>query len=148
MNEIFGIVKKYAGEIIAKNADIPQEKKEIAVETTTESINEGLKKYLNPSNIAGLAGMLSGKGDTGSSGIMDTLQKSLIGSLTNKAGLSSQASSGIASALLPMIIKSISGKMNDPANKTFDVESLINAFSGKGQGEGHGILESISHLFK
>lgn len=127
-NEIFGIVRKYTNDVINKNPDIPDEKKELAVETITETINDGIKKYLNPSNIIELAETLSDRRPTGNDIIISTLQDSVVNSLSNKVGLDSHISSGIASALISIIVNDISGKMNDPENKNFNMESLIEPF--------------------
>lgn len=148
INEIFKLVEKYAGEVITNNPDVPEAKKDVAITTTADAIKDGIKGYLNPSNIGALASMLSGnKGSSGSSSIVDILTKSVIGSLTSKAGLNSATSSGIANALIPMLISVVSKKMNDPKDSGFNVESLINAFTHNDGENGGGILGALGSLF-
>lgn len=148
INEIFNLVEKYAGEVITNNPNVPEAKKDVAIATTTDAVKDGLKGYLNPTNIATLAGMLSGNHSTsGSSSIVETLKNSVIGALSNKAGLSNTVSSGIAASLIPMLINAVTKRMNDPNDSGFNVESLINAFSHNDGGQGGGILGALGGLF-
>jgi len=148
INEIFNLVEKYAGEVIANNPNVPEAKKDVAIETTTDAVKDGIKGYLNPTNIASLASMLSGnKSASGSNSIVETLKNSVIGALSSKAGLSSSVSSGIAASLIPMVINAVTKKMNDPNDSGFNVESLINAFTHKDGAQGSGIFGAIEGLF-
>ena len=148
INEIFNLVEKYAGEVIANNPNVPEAKKDIAVDATTDAVKDGLKGFLNPSNIGALASMLSSNGSaSGSNSIIDTLKNSVIGALSSKVGLSNSVSSGIAASLIPMLINAVTKKMNDPNDSGFNVESLINAFTHNDGGQGGGILGAIEGLF-
>lgn len=144
INEIFNLVEKYAGEVITNNPNVPEAKKNLAIETTTDAVKDGLKGYLNPTNIAALAGMLSG---SNSNSIVETLKNSVIGALSNKAGLNSTVSSGIAASLIPMLISAVTKKMNDPNDSGFNVESLINAFTHNDGEQGGGLLGALGGLF-
>lgn len=148
INEIFNLVEKYAGEVITNNPDVPDAKKNLAIETTTDAVKDSIKGYLNPTNIAALASMLSGsKSSSQSSSITDTLKNAVIGALSNKAGLSSTVSSGIAASLIPMLISVVTKKMNDPNDSVFDVQSLVNAFTHNDGEQGGGLLGALGGLF-
>jgi len=148
INEIFGLVEKYAGDVISNNPEVPEAKKDVAIETTAGAIKDGIKGYLNPSNIGALASMLSGNNSSSeSSSIVNTLTKSVISSLTAKAGLSSATSSGIANALIPMLVSVISKKMSDPNDSKFDLQSLISAFTHGNGSQGGSILGALEGLF-
>jgi len=148
INEIFNLVEKYAGDVITNNPEVPEAKKGVAIEATANAVKDGIKGYLNPSNIGALAGMLSGNHSSSeSNSIVNTLTKSVISSLTTKAGLSSATSSGIASALIPMLVSVVSKKMNDPKDSTFDLQSLISAFTQGNSSQGGSILGAIEGLF-
>ena len=146
INEIFGIVRKYTHDVIAKNPDIPDKKKDLAMDTTTNAINDGIKKYLNPSNITDFAETLSDNRSTGHNIILSTLHEDVINSLSYKVGLNSDVSSGIASALISIIMKDIAGKMNDPENNKFSMEKLIKTFARGDHKEGY-LLDSSGDLF-
>ncbi|MDR2917954.1 MAG: hypothetical protein LBV72_01125 [Tannerella sp.] len=148
INEIFNLVEKYAGEVITNNPDVPDAKKNLAIETTTDAVKDSIKGYLNPTNIAALASMLSGsKSSSQSNSITETLKNAVVGALSNKAGLSSTVSSGIAASLIPMLISVVTKKMNDPNDNVFDVQSLVNAFTHNDGGQGGGLLGALGGLF-
>lgn len=137
LDNILDLVKNVAGETIANNAEVPADKKDITIQTTTSAVTDGLKN--NIGNIAGLFG----SGD--SSALINNIEDTVVSTLVEKVGLNSNTANSIASAVIPAVVKALSGKVNDPNDKGFSLESVVEAFGG-GSGIG-GLLGKIGGLF-
>lgn len=142
LDNILNVVKEVATSAVNKNSDVPAEKKDLVVNTATDSIASGLMD-----NIGDIAGLLGGGG--GSNAIMDTIQKTVVSSLMKKAGLNSGIAENLVSAILPSVISALSGKIGDK-NSGFSLESVLGALGGgdkKGGGLGDA-LGALGSLFK
>ena len=137
LDNILNLVKNIAGDAISNNAEVPANKKDIAIETTTNAVTDGLK-----SNIGNIAGLL-GSGD--SSALVNTMKDTVVSALLEKVGLNSNTANSIASAVIPAVINALSGKIDDPNDKGFSLESVVEAFAGS-EGIG-GLLGKIGGLF-
>ena len=140
---IVNLVKDQVLPAITNNAEVPADKKEAAVETTTSTIVDGLKEYFTPDNLSAITSLFSGGGSAGSNSIVTSLQGSVVNALSEKVGLNKEVANSIASAVIPAIMNLFSNKANDPNDKGFDVESLIGAFSGKSGGGLFGMLGGL-----
>lgn len=133
------LVKGYAKDAISQNADIPGDKQDLAVNTAVSALGSGIKD-----NLPDLVGLLGGS--SGGNSLMNSLQSTVSNALVSKVGLSSTVSSVVASTLVPMVVKAISGKVSDPDEKGFNLESIVSAFSGEGKEHKSGILGALSNL--
>ncbi|SHF17978.1 DUF937 domain-containing protein [Dysgonomonas macrotermitis] len=144
LDNIIKLVKEQALGAISGNAQVPADKQEAAVETTTTSIVDGLKDHFTPDNLSAITNLFSG-GASDMEGISSSLQGSVVSALSEKVGLSKEVANSVASAVIPAVIGIFSKKANDPNDSGFSVESLIKAFSG-GKGGG-GIFDALGSLF-
>ncbi len=83
LNEILDLVKDQAMKAVT-NANIPADKKEAAVETTTSTLVDELKNHLSADNLSSLSGFLKGGSDATANPLASTLQNSVISSLSQK----------------------------------------------------------------
>lgn len=143
LDSIINLVKKEALGAITNNADVPADKKDAAVETTTSTIVDSLKDQLSSGNISNIVELFSG--DSGSSSsFTNSIQSSVISALTEKVGLNKGIANTIASTVIPAVMGMISKKNND-SNDSFSIESLVKSVSGGNNGGG--ILGSLGKLF-
>ena len=143
LNLINGPVK----ELISNNQSIPEEKKTQAVNVTTHAVAEGLGKYLTADNMSKLAGLFNGGTvTTGSNSIVQSVESAVASALTQKVGLSGGIATAIATTVVPAVMNIISGKINDPNEKGFNLESLIHTFT-TGSNDKGGILGTLGKLF-
>lgn len=133
------LVKGYATEAVSQNTNVPSEKKDLAVDTAVSALGSGIKD-----NLPSLMGLFGG--NSGSNSILTSLQNTVSNALVSKVGLNSGVSNAIASMLVPMVIKAISGKVNDPNETGFNLDSIVNAFSGGDKNKKGGILDALSNL--
>ncbi len=140
LNNIVNLVKDQVSNLIGGNSQVPADKKDETIRTTTSSIVDGLKSHLGS---GGALTSLFGGGSSGSStssAIVSTVEKAL----TGKVGLSSSVAHGIAAAAVPAVMSLFSKKVNDPKEPGFNLQSLTDAFKGGGEG---GIKSAIGKLF-
>lgn len=148
---ILDLVKNEALSAITGNADVPADKQDAAVETTTSTIVDGLKNQLSFDNIGAITSLLGGNGATTSNPIVTGIQNSVASALTSKVGLNQGVSTMIASTVVPAIFNLFMKKNNDPNDSGFNVESLIKSFTGGNDSSGGniagGILGALGNLF-
>ncbi|MDL2215356.1 hypothetical protein LJC00_04125 [Dysgonomonas sp. OttesenSCG-928-M03] len=153
LDNILELVKDQVLPAITGNNEIPADKKDAAVETTTSSILEGLKDQLIPDNLTEVMNMFSGNSPVsnfGNSVMVQGVQSTVSSALTNKVGLNSALATTIASTVVPAVISLFTKKVGDKDEPGFNVESLIAAITGnKGGGSqsGGGILDMLGGLF-
>lgn len=142
LDNILSIVKDIALDAVAKNTDIPKDKKELTVETTTNAISSELAN-----NVENLAGLFSGKNN--SSSIVNGIQKSVVNALMQKVGLNSSVASGLVSEILPLVINALTGKVSAEGEGGFSIESVLTALGGGDQKKSGaaGVLGKLGKLF-
>lgn len=149
LDSILNIVKEKAMDVIANNSQIPEEKKQETVQTTTHALADGLKQNLNLSNLSGLSSLFGGGNASSSNPIVNNIQSTVVNELTQKVGLSQGLATTIASTVISAVMNVLSKKVNDPNDKGFNLESIVGAFTGKsGSGSGGDLLGSLGKLFK
>lgn len=147
MSEIMDLIKQNVLGFISNNDEVPADKKDDVVNETTNSILDGFKSNFNLNNISEIKNLFSGNnGAVEDNTITNNVQGNVISSLIQKVGLTKGTSETIASTVVPMVIKAISGKMT---GGKFDVSSLLSLISGSKSGsEGDsGILGKLGKLF-
>lgn len=150
LENILELVKGPVMEAVTGNNQIPADKKEAAVETTTSTIIDKLKDELIPDNLSDVVNMFSGnsKNSFGSNVMTQSIQTAVASALTGKVGLSSSLANTIAGAAVPVVMKLFSDKVNDDNEPGFNVESLIKAFTGnKDSNTGGGLMGMLGGLF-
>lgn len=135
LENIMDLVKGYAKDVVNGNADIPEDKKDLTVETAISALGGGIKD-----NLSGLFNTESGDNTT-----LANLQNTISSALVSKVGLNSNVSNLIASKLVPMVINTISGKVDDSNGSGFNLDSVIKAFSAENLTEKSGLFGALSN---
>ena len=81
-------------------------------------------------NINDALKLFSGNADTSSSPVTQNVNSTLTDNLSSKLGIPAGQAGGIASSILPMILGKLVSRTNDPNDKSFDLQSMLNQFSG------------------
>lgn len=136
-------------------ADIPQEKKQQVVDTTTSTILGGLKDQLIPGNVSEVMSLF-GKGSSASSAssfgsniMTKTIQSSVASALTQKVGLSSGIAASVAAAVVPAVMSLLNNKVQDDKEPGFNIESLMKSLGGSKAGDNDtgGLAGMLGGLF-
>lgn len=129
------LVKNQVMESVGGIAGIPEDKKNAAVETTAHSLVDGLKQYATADNLSGLTSLLGiGGASSGSSGMANSLTKSIVSALTSKVGLNPAMSQTIASTVIPAVMSLFRKKVEDDNEPGFNLGSLVGSLAGKSGG--------------
>jgi hypothetical protein len=138
------LVQQYGGNAVVNNSAVPNEHNEAVINETSTSIFEGLKKIASEGSGEQLAGLFSGKSSIDSSNpVVQQITQQLSGSLGQKFGLSSDASSGVAASMIPQILSSLVNKAKDPNDSSFQISDIIGSLTGN-SGQASGIMETIN----
>jgi len=141
LENIFNLVKNTVSGTVANNNAIPENKKAETIETTANAVTDGLKQNFSLGNVGHLMDLFKGSTSVQSNPVTNSIQSTVSNALVKQVGLSSTIATTIAAAVVPMVMKAISGKVNDPNEKGFNLESLIHSFGG-GDGNNESNLES------
>lgn len=145
LDNVLNLVKDTIANSISGNNSIPEDKRAATVETATHAVTHGLKENFTLSNLSSLTSLFGGGGSLSNNPITNNIVGSVTSELIQKVGLSQSVANVISTTVVPLVMKVISGKVNDPNEKGINIESLIETFSGSGGG--HGILNSLAKLF-
>ncbi|MFT4221403.1 DUF937 domain-containing protein [Dysgonomonas sp.] len=145
LDGILDLIKDQALGAITNNADVPDDKKGAAVETTTNAIVDGFKNNLSLDNVSSLLGLSGDDSALTNNQTVNSIQTSVISSLSEKVGLSKEVAGSIAAAVVPALLQLLSKKSGD-TNDSFSFDSLLQSFTGSSQ-KGGGILSTLGKLF-
>ena len=138
------LVKQYGGEAVVNNSAVPNEQNDAVMSEASSSIIDGLKSMVANGNISELAEMFQGNNaGNNSNPVVKNLIEQVSGNLGSKFGLSSEASTGVASNLIPQVLESLVNKAKDPNDSSFNISDIISSISGN-SGQASGIMETIN----
>ncbi len=110
-------------------------------QTAGTSIFETLASQIGGGNIGGLTEMLSGTDTSADHPVASSMSSNVVESLVQKAGVSPQIASTIASVAIPMIMNMFNKQAGQAQSNGIDIGGLISgALSGGGQSQGGGGL--------
>jgi hypothetical protein len=131
------LVKEYSGEAIINNPDIPNERNDEAVEDASNSIVSGLRNEISQGNLTDVMGMFNGGEQAATqSPVAKNIQSGFVENLVKKLGLEQGKASGIASMIIPIVLKRFVNKTNDPNDKSFNLQDIIGSITSGGSGIG------------
>ncbi len=132
LDQLVNLVRQNAEESIVKNPAVPNEANDEAIKDVASQIFNGLKGQASQGNLQDLMGMLQGGGQSAIQGnpLTSSLVSNITSNLAAKFGISPQVASGIASPLIPMVMKQFVDKTNDPDDKDFDLQDVVKSVTG------------------
>lgn len=138
------LVQQYSGTSVVNNAAVPNEQNEAVINETSNSIFTGLQKIASEGGGEQLASLFNGNSSIDSSNpVVQQITQQLSGSLGEKFGLSSEASSGVAAGMIPQILSSLINKAKDPNDSSFQISDIISSLTGNSS-QASGIMETIN----
>ncbi|MBX2922205.1 MAG: hypothetical protein KF746_08445 [Chitinophagaceae bacterium] len=130
-DNLFDLVKQFAGDAVINNPAIPNERNDEVIAAASGSIQGGFQDLLSQGNISDVLKLFGGRDNGGvQNSITQQISGGLIENLIGKFGLDKQSAGGIAGGLIPAVLSNLVSKANDPNDSSFDVQSLLNNFSG------------------
>jgi hypothetical protein len=146
LQQILEIVKENAGDAIINNNAIPNKKNNAAIKATAGSMVKNLKKNAGSGNLESIMEVFHGKGDAAANPAINQVSGQVAGDLMKKFGLDQKAASGIVQQLLPVVMKQLVKKANDPKDSSIDLQDILGTLT-KGS-KGGGILGQLKGLFR
>ena len=138
------LVNQFGNETVVNNNSIPNEQNEAVLSEANSSIMDGLKGMVADGNVSDLFHLFQDNTSIDNSNpVVQQLTQKLSGNLGQKFGLSSEASSGVASDLIPKVLGSLIGNAKNPNHKGFEISDIINSISnGSGSSD---LMDTISN---
>ena len=130
LQNLTNLVKQNAGAAIDNNPVIPENRNAEAIQETSNSIMDTLQNALSGAGLKQVMDMFSsGKADANNP-VVQQATGDLTGRLQDKFGLNSQQAAGVAGSLVPQVMNQLAQKTADPADNSFDLQSIFNQLSG------------------
>jgi hypothetical protein len=137
LEELFNLVKNVASEPSSENTQITPDQKNEVVAEATNTVASGLRNIVAGGGIQSLIGLLTG-GNNQQQGKSSLLSNPIVammighfaGKLMNKLNIGNAQANSIATSLIPGVISSLIGNINDSNNSTFSIENLLKSITG------------------
>lgn len=129
LENLLQLVKSHAGDAVINNPAIPNEYNNEAISMASSSIFDTLQKTVANGNLSDVTNLISGN-NAANSPLSGLMQNSFINSLMQKFNLDQSGAANIASGLIPSVLNSLSQKVNDPNDSSFDLQGIISSVSG------------------
>lgn len=142
MDKIKSIVREFSEDTIVKNPAIPNDKNEQAIETTATSLVDHIKSEATSGNTSSLLDIFKKDDDPALNPSVNRISTGVAGDLVKKLGIDNGAALGIVNSIIPSIISKIRSKSNNPDDKDFNIQNLLNSF-----GKGGNPLDSVKNIF-
>jgi hypothetical protein len=137
------LVNQIGNDAVVQNASVPNEKNEAVLNEANSTILEGLKGMVTSGNVSELVSLFQGKNSIDATNpLVQNLSKQFTSNLTQKFGLSSETSNGVASDLIPKVLGTLINNAKDPNYKGFEISDIIKTISN-GSGSS-GLMDAIS----
>lgn len=146
LQNLLDLVKGQASDAIVNNPAIPNERNEEAIAATGNAITGGLQDMLASGGLKDVL-KLFGERDaaTPSNPVVQNVSGNVVQQLMDRFGLDAQSAGGIAGNIVPNVLQKLVGKTNDPADNSFDIQSLFNQLSG-GRSQGLDVQGMLSKV--
>ncbi len=147
LKQLMEIVQANADEAIVKNPSIPNSKNKAAMKATAGSILNNLKKTAGGGQLDTIKELFQGKTEAASSPVINQLSGNVTSDLMKKFGINQNAASGIVQQILPVVMKQLINRTNDPNDKSINLEGILGTLT-KGGGKGGLLGGLLKGLFK
>lgn len=136
IDNLNNLVKQNAEGAIINNTSIPNERNEEAVEQASTAIEDSLKSSLSGGQVKEVANLFNDTGENvAANPVTQQATTNFMDRLQNRFGLNVQQATNIANNLIPTVVKRLVQKTADPADKSFDLQTIFNEVSnGKTNG--------------
>jgi len=135
LDQLVELVKGFAGDAVINNPDVPNEQNNQVVAEATNTVASGLQNMVAGGGLQNIISMFTGGNGQGGQGLLSNPIVNMMighfaGKLTRKYGLDSNQASNVSNNLIPNVINGLISKTNDPADKNFTLDNLLNALTG------------------
>ncbi|HRN55758.1 MAG TPA: hypothetical protein PLL71_04870 [Agriterribacter sp.] len=146
LDNLLNLVQQYAGDAIARNPSIPDEKNNEVIAEASHSIAGGLQGLLSQGGLKDVLKMFGGQGEgVESSPVAQQISGGFMQNLIEKFGLDNQSAGNIASSVIPGVLNNLVQKTNDASDSSFDIQGLFNSLSG-GKTSGLNLQDMLSKV--
>ncbi|HEY5919920.1 MAG TPA: DUF937 domain-containing protein [Chryseolinea sp.] len=132
IDQLIKLVKQNADEAIVKNNALPNQFNNAAIEEVASQIFSGMQTQVKSGNMQQVTSMFKG-GDMSALAnhpMVAQIISNIAGNFASKFGVSQQTARTIAMGLIPQVISQFVNKTNDPNDKDFDLQDMLQSFTG------------------
>jgi uncharacterized protein YidB (DUF937 family) len=145
LDQLTKLVEQHAGKAIVQNDAVPNQNNNAAIQEVANQIFNGLKTQVAQGNVQQVVSMFKGQNaqNVSSNPLVSNLINQVSSSLAQKFGMSPQAAQNIAQSLLPTVMNSFVQKTNDPNNNEFDLQNMMQGFTGNSKFDVSSVVNQI-----
>jgi hypothetical protein len=142
MDKIKSIVREFSDDAIINNPAVPNDKNEMAIDTTATSLVNHLQAEAQTGNANSLLDILKKDDDPALNPSVNRVSTGVASDLVKNLGIDTGAATGIVNKIIPHIINKVRDKAKDPGDRDFNIHSLLSSF-----GKGGNITDSVKNMF-
>ncbi|MEO6948452.1 MAG: hypothetical protein ABI123_02385 [Ginsengibacter sp.] len=137
LEELFNLVKGVVNDSSENNNLLPADQKDAVTAEATNTVASGLRNMVAGGGVQSLLGLFGGNNNDSKSGksllsnpIVMMMVGHFAGKLINKFKMGSSEANNVASSMIPNVLGNLVNKTNDPNEKGFSLEGLLNSITG------------------
>lgn len=133
LEELLNLVKQSSQEAVVDNPEIPNEHNAAVMEEAGSSVVSTLQNMMASGQASQVMSLFGNNAqDVDNNPVTQNISGNFINNITQKLGISPKVASGIAAAVIPMILNKLVKKTNDPSDSSFNIQDIFNKLSNNG----------------
>lgn len=137
LDQLLNLIQQQGQQAIVSNPAVPDEYNNEVLGEAGDSIMSGLQQALAGGGLSQVMNMFSQGGSAGG-GIGSLLKNPMVqgivsqftGSLTNRFNVDPSQAAGISQSLIPQVLSSFAGKVEDPNDSSIDINGVMQSLTG------------------
>jgi hypothetical protein len=152
LDQLIDLVRQSGQEQVVNNPAIPNEYNDRVMNEAGSSIMDGLQQAIGGGG--GLSSLMKMFGQGGSGGLGSLLSNPMVqgmisqftGKLTSQFNVDPSQASQVSAGLIPQVLQGLAGRVNDPADTSIDINSVMASLTGGRSGgvDFGGLLQKFS----
>ena len=132
--DLLNLVTQHAGDSVVNNNQIPNDQNNAVINTSTQSIIDSLKNHISSGNLQQVMSLFNSQGSLQNNQVVTTVTQNVTTDLMTKHGLSQEVANNVVSSLIPTVMNQLVQKTNNPADSSFNIQSIMSTLGGNSGG--------------
>lgn len=153
IEQLLQIIQQQGQDAVVNNPAVPNEHNDQVMSAAGNSIFDGLQQAMAGGGLTQITSLFSGGegasslSSLASNPMVQNIISSFAGKLTGQFNVNAANAQQIGTDLIPQVLSKLSGQVNDPANQSIDINSVIGSLTGGGGAQG-GLADMLKGFMK
>ena len=142
IEQLLNLIQQQGQDAVVNNPAVPNEHNNQVMSEAGSSIFNGLQQAMAGGGLSQITSLLGGSGGSSSlaslasNPLVQNMIQSFAGKITGQYNVNAANAQQIGSDLIPQVLSRLGGQVNDPANNSIDINSVVSSLTGGAGGAG------------